>query len=93
MIKWIWESTEHVILTANEIGFVYGMGVFVCVVGASGPGRGGKKAHSVEGFSQITSASGGERGMLIHNASLFYHLHLTYLELAYLNLQLYCASM
>ncbi len=44
----------------------------VCVVGASGPGRGGETTHSVEGFSQITSASGGERGMLIHNASLLY---------------------
>lgn len=40
----------------------------VCVVGASGPGRGGKTTHAIEGFSQITSASRGERGMLIHNS-------------------------
>lgn len=62
------------------------MCVCVYVVGACGTGRGGKKAHSVEGFTQITSASGGERGML-HNVSFLYYLHLTYY------LQLYYASM
>lgn len=56
--------------------------VCVCVVGASGPGRGSKATHSVERFSQITSASGRQRGMLIHSASLLY-FSITCLELAY----------
>lgn len=42
----------------------------MCVVGACGPGRGGEKPHSAEGFSQITSAGGWERGTTIHNTSL-----------------------
>lgn len=65
------------IAVLNKLTFLVG------VLGASGSGRGGETTHSVEGFSQITSASGGERGMPIHNASLLYSLHITYLDLAH----------
>ena len=44
--------------------------VHVCILGPCGSGRGGKKAHSSERFSQITSASGGEGGLFVHNDSL-----------------------
>lgn len=56
----------------------------MCVVGACGPGRGGQKAHSAEGFSQITSASGWERGTTIHNTSLLF-LHLKHPDVAHVN--------
>lgn len=47
----------------------------MCVVGASGPGRGGKTTHSVEGFAQIAPASGGKRGMVTKKALSYPELH------------------
>ena len=66
------DIAQHQMNTREHKNMFYcsNSGLLWCVLGTPGPGRGGETAHSVEGFSQITSASGGERGMRIHNVPL-----------------------